>query len=112
MPEMSLKNQPHDVYISIALRCISSSSRTSVVRALREVVLFDVVQRVGERHVAVAVMMSVRFAVGGDVDELVVGALRVERSAEAFGEELTAREQALERDGTRDRTVVEEDRNG
>ena len=42
----------------------------AIVGELRQLLDFDVVQRVGERHVAEAVMMAVAFAVGGDMDEL------------------------------------------
>ena len=50
----------------------------AVVRELRELVRFDVMQRVGERHLAVAMMVAVALAVGGDVDQLrPVAAVRI-----------------------------------
>ena len=74
-----------------------------------ELLLVDVVERVGEGHVAVAVMVAVGLAVGGDVDELRMRAPFAERAEEAMREVLAAREQPLEGDGARDRAVVEED---
>ena len=42
----------------------------SVVGDARQFVSFDVVESIGERHVAVRVMVSVRLAVSSDVDQL------------------------------------------
>jgi hypothetical protein len=42
--------------------------------------LFDELQRVRERHLAVAMMVAVRLAVGGDVDELRMRARVAERA--------------------------------
>ena len=81
----------------------------SVVRQLCELVLFDVVERVGERHVALRMMMAVGLAVGRDVDELRPLARRGERAHEAIGQVLALVEQPLECDAARDRSVVEEE---
>ena len=55
-------------------------------------------------------VVAVGLVVGGDVDELRVRAPLGERAEEAVGEVLAAGQEALEGDGARDRTVVEEDR--
>src|SRR5438105_9280628 len=85
------------------------SEKRAVVDDAREVVLFDVMQCVSERHLAVAMMMSVRLAVSGDVHDLRMCAFVLECPDQSIGEILAAREKILERDGARDRTVVEKD---
>jgi hypothetical protein len=66
-----------------------------------------VVQHVGKRHLAVAVMVAVRLAVRGNVREL--RRVRVlQQRQHALREVLAVAEQALERDGPRGGTVVEE----
>src|ERR1700732_4798326 len=82
----------------------------SVVRDAGELVLVDVMQRVGESHVAVAVVMTICLAVGSDVDELGMGSGCRESADEAMSEVLAARQELLERDAARDRAVVEENR--
>ena len=81
-----------------------------VVRELREVILLDVVERVGERHVALRMMMPVGLAVRRDVNQLRPLACCGERADEAIGEVLALVKQPLEGDAARDRTVVEEER--
>ena len=69
------------------------------------------VERVGQRHVAVPVVVAVGLAVGGDVHELgrprVVGE-GAERGARRRCSPFES--SSVERDGARDRPVVEEDR--
>src|SRR5262245_50984389 len=63
-------------------------------------------------HVAVCVMMAIGFAVGGNVDELRVVAIRVEAVAQTTEKAFAAVEEFLEGDGARDGAVIEEDRDG
>ena len=77
--------------------------KLAVVRDARQLLLVDVVERVRQGHVAVAMMVAIRLAVGGDVDELRMIAPFAECAEEAMREVLAAREQALEGDGARDR---------
>ena len=70
--------------------------------------LRQAVEHVGQRHVAVGMMMAVRLAVGGDVHELGVLAAIVEALEEPIEEPLAVVEQPLEGDVVRDDAVVEE----
>ena len=65
-------------------------------------------QGVGQRHVAVAMMMAVGFAVGGDMDELIPVAAVVNALSEPVREAFAAGQQLLEGDRLRDGRVVEE----
>ncbi|MFO0635691.1 MAG: hypothetical protein U0168_22860 [Nannocystaceae bacterium] len=71
--------------------------------------LLERVQRVGQRHVAVAMVVAVGLAVGRDVDQLRPVAA-VEGAAQPRGEAVAALQQPLERDRLRHRAVVEEHR--
>ena len=77
-------------------------------------VVLDPVHGVGERHLAVLVVVAIALAIGGDVGELGrvggVGRGRVEAVQQAAAEGLAAVEQSLEGDGARGGAVVEEDR--
>ena len=85
--------------------------KLGVVRQARPPGLLDGVKRVGERHVAVTVMVAVGLAVGGDVHELGALARVVEGPHEALGQVVAAREEnRIEGDGARHRPVEEEDR--
>ncbi len=75
-----------------------------------EAVLLDVVEGVGEGHLAVAVMVAVGLAVGRDVHQPVVLRGRGHRGHQPVGEALAAHQQPLERHRPRDRAVVDEDR--
>ena len=72
----------------------------------------DLLDGGGERHLAEALVVTVRLAVGRAVDQLRPGALVGEGRLEPGDDVLGAVEEALERDRARDRTVVEEDRQG
>ena len=65
-------------------------------------------QRVGQRHFAVAVVVAVGFAVGGDVDQLRLAVVVREGGQQAVGELLAVVQQAVRRRRLRDRAVVEE----
>ncbi len=68
------------------------------------------VEHPGEGHFAVFVVVTVAFAVGGDVDELGAAlALGLESAKEALGEGFAAVEQAFECDSAGAGAVVEED---
>src|ERR1035438_7664202 len=69
---------------------------------------FDVAERVGERHIAVTVVMAVGFAICGDVGQLWPVALIVEGGQQTPGEVLPIVEQALKGNGARNGPVVEE----
>ena len=84
----------------------------AVVGEVGLVAVFDPVHGVGERHLAVLVMVAVAFAVGGDVGELgasVVGGGGMEAGEQAAGEVFAAVEEAFEGDGAGVGAVVEED---
>ena len=80
----------------------------AIIGDARELVAFDVIQRVGERHVAVRMVMAVGFAIGGDVHELGPGTAVVEAAEQAMGKTLTIQQQLLEGDRARDGAIVEE----
>ena len=71
-------------------------------------VLRQPLQHVGQGHVAVGMVMAVRFAVGGDVHELGMLAAVVEPLEEPGQEAVAVVEQPLEGDLLRDDPVVEE----
>ena len=60
---------------------------------------FEEAERIGERHFAVLVMVSVGLAVGGEVDQLRRGGV-FETALEASDEVVAGVEQALEGDGS------------
>ena len=80
----------------------------AVVSELRQAMGLDVVQRVSQRHVAKAVMVSVAFAVGGDVRELCVPPILRENTEQAVRQIFAARQQSLESHRAGDRTIIEE----
>src|ERR1041385_977478 len=83
----------------------------TVIRELRELIAFNVMQSVGERHLTEAMMMTIALAISGNVHELRPGA-RVRKAAhQAIGEALAIVEQALERHALRNGPIVEECRN-
>src|SRR5215510_8417788 len=84
----------------------------SVVGEPRELLGFDGVQSVGERHVAEAMMMAVAFAIGGDMDELWPPTVLVESADEPIDQVFAARQQAFESDAAGNGAVVEKQRDG
>ncbi len=96
--------------LDLADRVVCSEERP-IVRDPRQLALIDVVERVGECHVAVAMMVTVGLTVGGDVDELGPLAAVREGVEQPVCEVLAASQQLLECHGTRDRSVIEEDGN-
>src|SRR5207237_3335255 len=82
-----------------------------VVRDACELALVDVIERVRERHVAEAVVMSVRLTIRRDVHQLRMRRSVGEGAEEAVREVFAAGEELLERDRARNRPVVEKDRN-
>ena len=78
------------------------------------VLVLDPVHGVGEGHLAVAVVVAVAFAVGGDVGELgfVIAGGCVEAGDEAAAKVFAAIEEAFEGDGAGAWAVVEEDGDG
>src|SRR5271157_6215797 len=71
-----------------------------------QLVAFNVVERIGEGHVAVNMMMTIGLAVGGDVNQLRPRAVVMEAAEQAVGKVLSVAEQFFERDGVRDAAVV------
>src|SRR5215217_6616461 len=63
---------------------------------------------IGERHLAISVMMPVGLSVGRDVNELSLTAAFDERAEQAIREFFAARKQPAESYVLRDRPVVEE----
>ena len=72
-----------------------------------ELVGLDVMQRVGQRHLALEMMMAVGLAVSGDVHELRPAAVLGEAADQPVGETFAIGEQAFEGDGAGDGSVVE-----
>src|SRR5690349_3417339 len=70
----------------------------AVIRQAGQTVLFDVLQSVGKRHVAVRMMMAISFAVGRHVHELRGVALRIEAAEKTPGKILSAEKQFFESD--------------
>ena len=66
-------------------------------------------QGVSEGHLPVAMVMAIGFAVGGDVDQLILGPVIDEGVQEPVGQAFPGAEQVLEGDRLRGRRVVEED---
>ncbi len=58
----------------------------TIVRQTGELVLFDVVKCIGERHIAMGMMMSIAFAVGGNMHELCGVAFGIEMAEQSPGE--------------------------
>src|SRR6185312_12622229 len=83
----------------------------AIVRQPCDALLLDELQCIGQRHVAVAMMMSVTLAVGSDVHQLGPIPGIHESIREPAGELLTAGQQVLECDRLRDRRIVEKHRN-
>src|SRR5688572_11850270 len=81
----------------------------TVVRELGQSLRLDVIQRVGEGHVAMTVVMAVRLAIGGDMAELRSG-LVAENAEQTLREDFTVFEQAFESDAARNGGLVKEDR--
>src|SRR5436189_5999387 len=75
----------------------------TVVRQLRDIVGFNVMQRVSECHLTLFVMVAVGFTVGCRVNNLRPGPRRRKRSLKAPCEALSLFQQALERDRWRNR---------
>jgi len=71
-----------------------------------QLVALNVVERIGEGHVAVGIMMTIGLAVGGDVNQLCPRAVVIEAAEQAVGKVLSVGEQFFERDRLRDGTVV------
>src|SRR5580700_4942015 len=79
----------------------------AIVSEAGELVGFNVMQRVGERHLTFVMMMAVGFSVGGDVHELRPAAVLGEATDEAAGKAFAVREQPFKSDGPGDGAVVE-----
>ena len=76
------------------------------------VAVFHAVQRIGERHFTIAMMMPVRLAVRCDVNQLLPMSPAIECAHQPLREALAAAEQILKCHRLRHRPVIEEDRNG
>ncbi len=79
---------------------------------LGELFGLDVIERISEGHLAVAVMMAVGFAVGGDVYKFRPGAVRREGPHEPIGELFSVVKKTLEGYAVRDGTIVEKNIHG
>src|SRR5258708_1601989 len=80
----------------------------TVIREVGDVFRVDFVQRVGQGHVAVLVMMAVGLTVSGNVHELRPGALVRESAAQAFDKALATVQQFFKCHSLRDWTVIKE----
>src|SRR5215813_547823 len=81
----------------------------AIIREPSNALLLDVLQCIRERHVAVGVMMSVAFAIRGDMHELRPIAGVGESSRQTMRKLLPTIQQLLEGDCLRNGSVVEED---
>src|SRR5215475_13226075 len=82
----------------------------TIVGQLSELVVFDMVQRIRQRHIAVLVVMAIRFAVSCNVNELRPGtALIGECRRQPRGQLFPACKKILESNRLRDGSVVKED---
>src|SRR5215471_4806093 len=80
----------------------------AVVRQSGEVVGFDMVQSVSQRHVALFVVMAIGFTVGRYVDNLRPGSVVRKCGQQAAGKIFALVEQMFERDSLRNGPIVEE----
>ena len=78
----------------------------TVVGDICQLVALNVVERIGEGHVAVGMMMTIGLPVGGDVDQLRPRAVVIEAAEQAVGKVRSVDEQIFERDRVRDGAVV------
>ena len=81
----------------------------AIVGDLRQLLAVDVVERIGQRHVAVAMMVAVRLSIGGDVDQLRTLTIDRKAAGETVGETLTIIQQTFKGNRLRQRSVVEEE---
>src|SRR5882762_3515634 len=81
-----------------------------IIRDFGESVGFDMLQRVGKRHFAETVVVSIAFPVGGNVHELRPIALVRKTAQQSAGELFTAIEQSFEGDRAGNGAVIEEER--
>src|SRR5258708_14505628 len=79
----------------------------TVIGQAGEIVRFDVMKGVCQRHLAMAMMVPVRFAIGCDVHQLVPLAPVVESAGEALCETLAAGQELFKSHRPRYRRVVE-----
>ena len=73
-----------------------------------KLVAFQVIEGIGQGHLAMRVMMAVSFAVGGNVHHLRPVAFRVKTAQQPVRKSFPIHQQVLESDGMRDGSVVEE----
>src|SRR5262249_54144200 len=73
-----------------------------------QLVALDVVQRVGQSHFAVPVMVAVGLAVGGNIDQLTPLASIAESAHQAIGQALAARQQTFKSTRPRHRSIIKE----
>ncbi|OPY59856.1 MAG: hypothetical protein A4E57_04649 [Syntrophorhabdaceae bacterium PtaU1.Bin034] len=76
-----------------------------------KVILLDIVEGVGKTHVAVPMVVAVRFPISSNVYHLVMVSSIIEAGHETMGEDLSGHEQSFESYGPRYRTIVEKDGN-
>src|SRR5258708_29461424 len=74
-----------------------------------DLIRLNLVQRIGQGHVAVLVVMAVGLAVSGDVHELWSGALFRESAAQPLHEALAAVQKFFKRHSLRDWAVIKEE---
>ena len=86
--------------------------KLAVVGDLRQAAALDVIERVGQRHVAERVVMPVGFAVGGDVGQLRAFALIRQSIQKPARKTAAIVQQAFEGHGLRHGPVVEEQMDG
>src|SRR5512146_2982489 len=75
---------------------------------VRQAARLDVFQRIGQRHIAMGVMMAIGFAVGGNVHELWPAARVGETAYKTLGEVFAVGEQVFKGYGLRNRPVIKE----
>ncbi len=82
----------------------------AVIGNFRELLRFDAIERVGQRHFAVAVMMAVRFAIGRNVHHLRPSAGARKGPGEALGELFAVMQELFKGDSLRNRAIVKKQR--
>ncbi len=80
----------------------------AVIGDVRQAPRFDVVQGIGQGHIAMGVMMAVGFAVSGDVHELWPAARVRETAYQPLGEVFAVGEQVFKSHGLRNGSVIKE----
>src|SRR6476659_2949056 len=81
----------------------------AVIAETSQLLGLNVLEGVRQRHFTMAMMMAVRLAVRGNVDQLLPLAAVIKGAQQPIGESFAAGQQFFKRDRLRDRGIVEKD---